>query len=413
MVRWRRNRKQEAGDEQGESPPRRVTSSFDAFLVRIEAERRLAWRTMIFSGIGVVALLVLAIETDSQAVGLVLGVPLLFFAYGFAQWEEARTGHESLRKDVIALTNVFYQDPATISKLLEKEVIYEYLQNLLQAALGDEEFGLGYWQQAVRPFIEGGEKGFRQDWNYRIDLIALDEPVSVSHPHGEFQIDPQGFWRLGTVATFRQQVTEPHGEYYVGCTFSLQNLPEWFRDEGFLLRELLHLGRERTAELDGLFSTEWIGPGGERAWSAAGTLFRCEIHIADRELEPDAVQISELGIRWRYPIDEELQRKMATGVKVRIAISTFQPRRQSYFPVNITQPTRHPTVQFCYAQTPLTSADVGANVFFSAEEPYRPELVEDGDSAKRIVLQTNREDWVFAGSGCIFVWDDRDAAVQT
>lgn len=407
MAWWRENRRRRSDRSEGDD---RVKSSFDAFLERVDAEKRLAWYMIVSSAVFIACLLVLALETDNQAVGLVLGIPLVFFSYGFARLQEARSGRESLRKDVIALTNVFYQDPATINKLLEKETVYEYLQNLLQAALGDDEFGLGYWQQAVKPFIQEGEKGFRQDWNYRIDLIALDGPVTVPLPGGEFQIDPAGFWRLSTVATFRQQVKNAHDEYYVGCTFSLQNLPEWFRDEGFLLRELLHLGRERTAELAGLFSTEWIGPGEEEAWSAAGTLFRCEIHIADRQLEPNAVQISELGIRWRYAIDEGLQQKMAAGVKVRIAISTFQPRRQSYFPVNITLPTRHPTVQFCYAQTPLTSADVGANVFFSAEEPYRPELVEDGDSAKRIVLQTNREDWVFAGSGCIFVWDDEGAA---
>jgi hypothetical protein len=396
----------------------RPQSSFDAYVARNHAGERNSIQLMGFSAALVAILLAVAIETDSQAAGLALSIPLVFFAYAFEQWRDARGGRESLRNDVIALSSVLYQDAATITRVLEREMVYEYLQNLLQAALDDEEFGRGYWQQAVQPFIKEGEKGFRQDWNYRIDLIGLERPVTIPLPTaGEFVVDPSEYWRLGTVANFRQQVRHPHDECYVGCTFSLQHLPDWFRDDGFFLRELVHLSPEQTAGLTGLFTEDWIGPEesddthSDRGWAAASTLFECQIRIADRDLEPNGVQISERGIRWRYAIDDDLKQRMPDGVPVRISIHTFQPRHQTYFPVNITQPTRHPTVRFSYSQTSLSPDDVGANVFFSAEQPYRPELVEHDRAAKLIVLQTNREDWVFAGSGGIFVWDDRDAAV--
>lgn len=401
----------------------RAASSFDAYVARNRAGERNSLQLMGFSGAIVLLLLIVAVDTDSQAAGLALAIPIVFFAYAFEQWRDARGGRESLRNDVIALSSVLYQDAATITKVLEREMVYEYLQNLLQAALDDEEFGRGYWQQAVEPFIHEAEKGFRQDWSYRIDLIELDAPLKIQLSSSrDFGIDPAEYWRLRTVANFRQQIRRPHDECYVGCTFSLQHLPEWFRDDGFFLRELVHLSREETARLAGLFGEGWIpgngsqdtpDPDSEAAWSAAETLFRCEIRIGDHDLGANAVQISERGIRWRYAIDDELRQRMPDGVQVRIAVQTFQPRHQAYFPVNITQPTRHPTVHFSYSQTSLIPDQVGANVFFSAEQPYRPELVEHDRTAKLIALQTNREDWVFAGSGGIFVWDDPGAAVAT
>jgi len=414
MAWWRRSERTGAeGSQRNEDE--RVVSSFDAYVARNEAGERNSLQLMGFSGVISAILLAVAIDSDSQAAGLALAIPLVFFAYAFEQWRDARGGRESLRNDVIALSSVLYQDAATIDKVLEREMIHEYLRNLLQAALEDEEFGRGYWQQAVRPFLIEGEKGFRQDWTYRIDLIGLDEPVAIPLPGDghEFAVEPTAYWRLGTVASFRQQIRHPHDECYVGCTFSLQHLPEWFRDEGFFLRELVDLSPQKTAELGALFGEGWLLPGEEDAepgWAAAGALFESEIRVAGRDLVADGLQISERGIRWRYRIDDELKRRMSAGAPVRIAIRTFQPRHQAYFPVNLTQATRHPTVEFSYSQTSLAPDDVGANVFFSAEQPYRPELVEHDREAKRIVLQTNREDWVFAGSGGIFVWDDPAAA---
>lgn len=416
-----RNQRRADGTGAAGTKRHRFASSFDAYVARNKAGERNSLQLMGFSGTIVLLLLIVAIDTDSQAAGLALAIPIVFFAYAFEQWRDARGGRESLRNDVIALSSVLYQDAATITRVLEREMVYEYLQNLLQAALDDEEFGRGYWQQAVEPFIHEAQKGFRQDWSYRIDLIGLDAPLTVPLPDSEdFRIDPARYWKLGTVANFRQQIRRPHEECFIGCTFSLQHLPEWFRDDGFFLRELVHLSPEQAAGLAGLFAEGWIpreGPHTQSvpnlapAWSAASTLFKCEIRIGDHDLEPNALQISERGIRWRYAIDDDLKRQMPDGVQVRIAVHTFQPRHQTYFPVNITQPTRHPTVHFSYSQTPLTADQVGANVFFSAEQPYRPELVEHDRTAKLIALQTNREDWVFAGSGGIFVWDDPGAAV--
>ena len=213
-----------------------------------------------------------------------------------------------------------------------------------------------------------------------------------------FLIEAAEFWSLNTVSSYRQQVKQPQGEYYVGCTFSLDHLPDWFRDEGFLLRELVHLSPDQTAALTDIFSDDWIdtvAPSALQAQVAANALLQCELRIAGQDLEPDGVQIGERGIRWKYTIAGALQEKMREPVEVRISMRTFQPRHQAFFPVNITHPTRHPTVQSTCGQTSLATGDVGANVFFSAEEPYRPELVEHSAEAKRIELHTNRDDWVF------------------
>ncbi len=385
--------------------------SLDAYVARSVASEHYARLQMIFSGTVALALLAVAIVTDSQGAGLALALPIVFFAYAFEQWQDARGGRESLRHDVIALSNVLYQDATVINRVLEDEMIHEYLQNLLQAALNDEEFGRAYWKQAVRPFVEHGEKGFREDWRYRIDLASLPASVEVPVPQpNAFAIEPGDFWNLGSTATYRQHVKQPRDEYYVGCTFSLRDLPDWFRDEGFLLRELTHLSSHQREALAATFTGSWVESGengAEAAWGVAATLFRCELKIAGRELVPEAVQLGELGVRWRFAVDDELREALADPVEVRISVSTFQPRDQAYFPVNITLPTRHPTVQFSYGQTTLSAEDVEASVFFSAEQPYRPELIDHDEEAKRIELRTAADDWVFAGSGCMFLWTDR------
>lgn len=392
------------------------SSSFEAYVASNEAGERYARLQMLFSGLTSIALLVVAIITENQAAGLALAIPLVFFGYAFERWQDARSGRESLRHDVIALSNVLYQDATVINKILDDDMIHEYLQNLLQAALDDEEFGVGYWKQAVRPFLRHGEMGFREDWNYQIDLASLPGTVHVPLPDAsDLLIEPQDFWSLGTVASYRQQVKRPADEYYIGCTFSLQSLPTWFRDEGFLLRELAQISPQQKDALAGIFSDDWIDlsdPEAQEACAVADTLFYSDLRIAGREIKPASVQISELGIRRRYLVTDDLREEMLRPVSIRISIRTFQPRKQAFFPVNLTLPTRHPTVQFTYSQTPLTASEVGANVFFSSEEPYRPELVEHNEEAKRIALQTNRNDWVFAGSGCIFVWCDEDVATE-
>ncbi len=389
-------------------------SSFGAYVARIHSDEKYAL-LQIAAGSGLSAiLLALAIATDSQAAGLALAFPLVFLGYAFEQWQDARSGRERLRQDVLALSNVLYQDATMINKVLDDEMIHEYLQNLLQAALGDEDFGRGYWQQAVKPFLDQGEQGFREDWRYCVDIAQLEQAVTVPLPGSQaFAVEPGSFWALGTVASYRQHVKQPADDYYVGCTFSLQHLPEWFQNDDFLLRELVNLSAAQAEALAGVFSDQWFradqGGDGAAAASAAAALFRCELRIAGEDLEPSGVQIGERGIRWRYAIPKELRERMAEMVHVRIAVDTFQPRRQPFFPVSITHPTRHPTVQFTYSQTSLSDEDVHPNVFFSAEEPYRTELIERNPQAKRIELQTDRDDWVFAGSGCMFVWEDPEA----
>ena len=160
MAWWKRNEHRQAKGSSNEVEEHRAPSSFDAYVARNEAGERYALLQMVFSGAVSLALLWVATVTDNQAAGLALAIPLIFFAYAFERWQDARGGRESLRRDVIALSNVLYQDAITINRVLEDEMIHEYLQNLLQAALDDEEFGRAYWQQAVHPFSSTAKRDF-------------------------------------------------------------------------------------------------------------------------------------------------------------------------------------------------------------------------------------------------------------
>ncbi|MBS1881514.1 MAG: hypothetical protein JSS97_00995 [Actinobacteria bacterium] len=388
-----------------------LVSSFEAYVARNEAGERYARLLMVFSGTAILALLCIAIVTNSQAAGLALAIPIVFFAYAFQEWQEARGGRESLRHDVIALSNVLYQDASTIARVLNEDMIHEYLQNLLQAALHDTEFGKGYWKQAVRPFIEASRRGFREDWRYSIDLARLPEDIELELP-GADPADSAGrtvaaddYWRLSTVVSYRQHLMQSPKELYVGCVFSDRNLPDWFREEGFLLRELVCLPSATTAAFAGLDSGDLTEPseGGGEVAATAGKVFGVELKIGGEEFEPVGVDVSELGIRWKYKA-ADLTGAEADLTSVRIAVETVQPRSQLYFPVHITHATRHPTIQFTYAQTGMSPDRIEADVFLSSEEPYRAELIEHHQIARRIDVQTNRDDWVFAGSGCMFSW---------
>lgn len=393
-----------------------LVSSFEAYLARNEAGERYARLLMVFSGTAIIALLCVAIVTDSQATGLALAIPIVFFAYAFQEWQEARGGRESLRQDVIALSNVLYQDASTISRVLNEDMIHEYLQNLLQAALHDTEFGKGYWKQAVRPFIEAGRRGFREDWRYSIDLARLPEDIELELPAEDPANSPartvasDDYWRLSTVVSYRQRLMHLPKKLYVGCVFSDRNLPDWFREDGFLLRELVCLPPSIAAAFAGRGSGDLSEPSqATEAAANAGKVFGVELKIASKEIEPDGVDVSELGIRWKYPVGNFTDAG-ADLTSVRISVETVQPRSQLYFPVHITHATRHPTIQFTYAQTDMSPERVQADVFLSSEEPYRAELIEHHEVARRIDIQTNRDDWVFAGSGCMFSWSSPSTA---
>jgi len=102
-------------------------------------------------------------------------------------------------------------------------------------------------------------------------------------------------------------------------------------------------------------------------------------------------------------LSQELQEAMTKTVEVQIELTTVQRKTQTYFPVYLTSPTRNPTIRFDYSDAQEVG-DVEVETFFSAERPYDDRLRHSLKRYRRTEIHTRPDDWVFAGSGCIFVW---------
>lgn len=338
---------------------------------------------------------------------------------------DARRGRNDFYRDVITLTSVFYQSPATIREFLGMESIEKSISNLLKAALQSDELGAAYWQQSVKAFIDSGERGFKEDWRYSIDMRELPAPVEVEvNPGRHVRFEPHDYRRLTTSLVYRQTVLEPTDIYWIACAFDPDTLPSWFRDPNFLLRELLPLPEGvrfllRQA-LPQTYPRRWsllrrLGRGRRRRDHArrcetARQIFDAEVRIGGAALTADRVYVDDEGIRWGFTMSPELQSSLRRSLEISVEVRMFQARTQNYFPVVINTPTRHPTIHFNYAMCPEI-AGVESEVFFSAERPYDDRLRIISAENRRIEIQTQREDWVLAGSGCVFVWEEHEQLI--
>jgi hypothetical protein len=399
-----------------------VDSAVEAVQLRQRVEVLRAWRNLLLSLVplaGAICWLLIP-KRPPLAATLLTSVVTAVAGVLFARLLDARRGRDDFYRDVITLTSVFYQSPATIREFLGMESIERSISNLLKAALQSDELGAAYWQQSVKPFIDSGERGFKEDWRYSIDMRDLPGPVEAELGAGQrVRFESEDYRRLTTSLVYRQTVLEPAEIYWVACAFDPDTLPSWFRDPNFLLRELLPLPEDvRHLLRQALPQTyprawpllRWVGRGKrrrdhDRRCEIAREIFDAKVRIGGEELVADRVYVEDRGIRWGFTMSLELQKSLRRSLEISVEVRMLQARTQNYFPVVINTPTRHPTIHFNYAMCPKL-ASVESEVFFSAERPYDDHLRIVSAENRRIEIQTQREDWVLAGSGCVFVWEE-------
>jgi hypothetical protein len=131
------------------------------------------------------------------------------------------------------------------------------------------------------------------------------------------------------------------------------------------------------------------------------------VTVGEEELEAVSLHFDATGISWGFRLSPQLRDRLKTASQIRVDLETFMSRSQRYFPVVIAAPTRNPTVQFNYGLTDIDCVET--QVFFSAERPWDARLRTLHETYRRVDVLTERDDWVFAGSGCLFAWwDDGD-----
>jgi hypothetical protein len=404
-----------------------LTLSVDPTVESVQLRQRVevlrCWRNFLLSSIPLVAAIVWLVASKADRLEASIATSLATGLVGIQldRLLDARRGRDDFYRDVIALTSVFYQSPATIRDFLGKESIDKSIANLLKAALQSDELGMAYWQQSVKPFIDFGDRGFKEDWCYTIDLCDLDRDIEVKLSDEELlRLSSSDYRRLTTSLAYHQTVMQPADTYWVACAFELETIPAWFREPNFLLREVVPLSIPAREQLSrALSQTEGedrrarTGKSSQRArredevqCAIAKQIFDARVRIDGQDVSPDCLHADEEGIRWGFALNPELQRSLKSSLEIHVEVRTLQARGTSYFPVVINTPTRHPTIRFSYGMCDSIQ-NVESEVFFSAERPYDDGLRVMSPENKRIEVQTKREDWVLGGSGCVFIWDER------
>jgi hypothetical protein len=369
----------------------------------------------------IAAAVVVVVLTGLQlAIGEVFAIPLAIAAavlgVAYDRWQDAGRADENLERDIRALTTIYHESPRTIRRWLTPSFIDDSIRNLLAAALDSEELGHGYWEQAVKPFLREYERGYKSGWRYQIDLADLHEPVPLVLDGRELAVIlPSAHRRLHTSVSYRQQIPDPAEMHYVAAVFEGAALPEWFKRPNFLLREVVEVPeelidglRDRPPSPSELPTSYELGPAtellGKPPATLAKTLLSASVVVGELQLQPCSLHLDASGISWGFRLDEELRAQLRASTEIRVELETFMSRSQRYFPVVIAAPTRHPTVQFNYGLTDITAVET--QVFFSAERPWDARLRTEHETYKRVDVVTESDDWVFAGSGCMFVWWD-------
>jgi hypothetical protein len=145
----------------------------EAFQARRELEIKEALLRLILSGAFAAVLIGAAIVADfGVGIEIAIAISTEILGYGFSDYMDTRGQKAKDFGDLLTLSSVFYQSPATINELLKPERVNASIANLLQASLG-KEIGDAYWRQAVAPYILHGKRGFKENWRYDIDLKDL------------------------------------------------------------------------------------------------------------------------------------------------------------------------------------------------------------------------------------------------
>lgn len=379
-------------------------------LGRARARWQLAAWVLVVSGLGVA----------QWRAGPFFAVPLAIAAAALGvawdRWQSAVADDHRTEQDLRALTSVYHESPLTIRKWLSLSFIHDSIRNLLAAALDSEELAHGYWRQGVLPFLGESARGFKANWRYHIDLADLNRDIELrvdGRTAGSIKCDD--YRRLHTSVTYIQRIPRPAEIYYVAAVFEGVDLPAWFKLPNFLLREVVLVPREvidelpaRDAAMERLPARLAPGPMmsavHEPIGDLAGSLLKARVAVGEQELSPAMLLANQSGISWGFAIDGELREALERGSEIRVEIETFISREQHYFPVVIAAPTQNPIVHFNYAMTDIQR--VHTETFFSAERPWDSRLCSRHPDYKRVDIVTEPHDWVFAGSGCIFMWHD-------
>jgi hypothetical protein len=392
----------------------------DPRIQRLETRRELnrtrtRWRLAFWSL--VVVALGIAQWQVGPAFGVLLGVAAAALGVAYDRWSGASREDERFEQDLQALTTVYHESPQTIRKWLTREFIDDSIRNLLAAALETEELAHGYWDQGIAPFLAESKKGFKLGWRYEIDLADLEAPVTVRVPEGDdVCLEPARHRRLHTSVAYAQRIPNPDELYYVAVVFDGGDLPSWFQRSNFLLREVALLPDELIQQLPEAdpalealprhFDAEHPavltdGPLTE----VARQVLHGSVYVGEERLEPAMLHVDRSGISWGFRLSKEHRESLRGTAHVRVELHTFMARSQRHFPVVIAAPTRNPTVQFNYSLTEVEDIrDVATEVFFSAQRPWDARLRTRHEAYRRVEVITETSDWVFAGSGCVFVW---------
>lgn len=358
----------------------------------------------------------LGLTVAQVKVGGMVAAPLAIAAAALGvawdRWQTAGAAAGRGEDDLRVLTTVFHESPRTIRRWLTREFIDDSIRNLLAASLNSERLARSYWEQAISPFLEESARGFKSAWRYQVDLIDLDCDVVLSEGGEEFATFAARDYRaLRTSVSYVQRIADPAELYYVAAVFSERDLPAWFTKPNFLLREVIdapiglaqHLADGAApAALPTTLGTLPAPSATDPRAMLARRLLDARVWFGEQVREPAVLHIDETGVSWGFHFDEAAREALREGCSIRVEIATYVPRAQRSFPVVIAAPTRNPTIEFSYGRTDIDK--VQADVFFSAARPWDSRLRTDGADCRRIEVITEPDDWVFAGSGCIFRW---------
>ena len=380
-----------------------------AFSARLELQKKdAAWRLTIALA-AAAALLgagIIASRSVDLGLGKELGVALIVggVTYYAQEYMNARNRRSEDYADLLTLSSVLYQSADTIKHFFKPNQIHASIQTLLQARLG-RKIGAAYWQQAVEPYIQEGGRGFKEEWRYDIDIRDLEQPVVVGEGDTLVKLDPDQYWELHTRLSYTQTAFANRPVLHIGCAFESLVLPRWFEEPDVFQREIVYIEPENRLRLATLLpATESTPTDGKQGRVAvARRIFDPTLTINGVRLEAANVCAEERGLRWSYETRKSDRRKSSTvGTKIEIELTTLQSKHQHYFPVYLSSPTRYPTIHFDYGNaSDIEGVDV--ETFFSAQRPFAKRMWRHSRYG-RMEVRTDPEDWVFVGSGCIFVW---------
>lgn len=397
------------------SRPLATSLSADPRIESLELRRELARtraRWHLVAWVVVVAALGVLQWQLHETFAILLGIAAAALGVAWDRWQSATADDERIEQDLRALTTVYHESPLTIRKWLTSEFIDDSIRNLLAAALDSEELAHGYWKQAVMPFVAESQRGFKSGWRYEIDLIDLEQDVPMDiEGRTVAMLERDRYRKLHSSVTYMQRIPDPAELYYVAVVFEGADLPAWFKKPNFLLREVVVMPGELIAQLPERPLTDLpdrfeAGPAAEALQERYATVARqvlgARVSIGEEHLAPVSLHVDRTGVSWGFRLSGELQERLRDTAEVSVVLDTFMSRRQHYFPVVMGAPTRHPTVQFNYSLTDIASVET--EVFFSAERPWDARLRTKRETLRRVEVMTEPDDWVFAGSGCIFTW---------